>query len=87
MGRQRLKRGQLLVEMKPLHYEITSFTNGQLRDVTSSDVTLERPIHLTPDQFGGKYIDTFPYHSIFGKSLFFNMSINKVCSNFRVGEY
>ena len=52
VGRQILKQGQILVELKPVYYEITSFTNGQLRDVSSGDVDLERIIYLTADQFG-----------------------------------
>ena len=51
VGQQALKRGQLLVELSPKFYEITSFTNGQLRDVTSSSVTLPKILHLTPENF------------------------------------
>ena len=52
VGQQTLKRGQLLVELTPTFYEITSFTNGQLRDVSSSDVTLSKVLYLTADNFG-----------------------------------
>ena len=51
VGQQALKRGQLLVELSPKFYEITSFTNGQLRDVTSSSVTLPKVLYLTPENF------------------------------------
>ena len=52
VGQQILKHGQFLVELTPKFYEITSFTNGQLRDVSSSDVTLPRVLYLTPENFG-----------------------------------
>ena len=52
VGQQILRHGQFLVELTPIFYEITSFTNGQLRDVSSSDVTLPRVLYLTPENFG-----------------------------------
>ena len=68
VGQQTLKRGQILVELIPSFYEITSFTNGQLRDVSSSDVTLSRVLHLTPENFG-KYFYIGIYIKFFAENV------------------
>ena len=43
---EKVNSGQILVEMTPTYYEMTSFANGRLRQVTSADVTMDNTVTI-----------------------------------------
>ena len=43
---EKVNSGQILVEMSPTYYEMTSFANGRLRQVTSADVTMDNTVTI-----------------------------------------